>query len=818
MRFVQVFRGSAAGWKLALVLVVIAPGGFAAGTADARDKAIELMQLLVPDPVGDRRGGNQFGHGIAVDGQRALIAAPRVDVPETDAGMVFVMEFDETRWQHTATLQASDARADARFGRTLDLQGDTAVVSTINSQSEDETPGTIYVFDFDGATWTETQRLTLPANSGITFFGLSLSLDQDRLLAGSLPVGSAGAAHLFQRGLSGWSLSATLTADDGEEDDRFGAAVGLDGDTAMVGAHFHEQDGLQTGAAYVYQLTSGGWQQVQKLVPPVPGSFGFSLELQGDRALIGASADSQLSTLSGAAYVFQRNSDRWAQTAKLLPSEPLERGQFGSRVALDGPRALISAYEPDNGATAYLLEFNGNAWTERTKLTAQGEDDRFHHVAIDGSLALLGAPQDDGDHPNSLFESGAVFAFTERNGEWSVASVVPQPRIPGADEAWYGRATVLGEDWAMVGAPGEKDSGMANGAVYVYQRDSEDWRFSSKLSVPGEGDWFGFSLALEDDRLLVSAPNDDTMGDDAGAVYAYRRDGKAWTQQAKLLPPDSMERQRFGTTMAFHGDEVLIAAQEYFAQFDRFGRVHVYENVAGKWSRTGELISSHLEVNDDTGSALALGDNVALVGAPNRSTDREAEFPDREGAVEVFERSNGVWQSVDQWRPTNPGCCASLGVSVALDGDVAMVGDPFSPGRGRAYVYRREATGWRQSQMLPAPDDEPGALFFGQAIALDGPRAIITATTSTNRAADRGVAHSFEFRGVSWVLADRYEAADSGLLANQFGFRDAMVSLSGNQALIGAPANPRLGYEAGVTYALMLDEPLGDRVFGNGFE
>jgi len=113
---------------------------------------------------------------------------------------------------------------------------------------------------------------------------------------------------------------AKLLPADGEAGDRFGYAVALDGNTALVGAEASGDNGQFTGSAYVFVRSGAVWTQQAKLLPAEAESsdhFGWSVALQGDRALIGAWGDDDAAPVGGAVYEFTRANGVWSETAKL---------------------------------------------------------------------------------------------------------------------------------------------------------------------------------------------------------------------------------------------------------------------------------------------------------------------------------------------------------------------------------------------------------------------------------------------------------------------------------------------------------------------
>ncbi|VAX42299.1 hypothetical protein MNBD_PLANCTO03-96, partial [hydrothermal vent metagenome] len=115
--------------------------------------------------------------------------------------------------------------------------------------------------------------------------------------------------------------TAKLLADDGAVSDLFGYSVAMSSDTAIIGASADDDNGSASGSAYVFTQIGGVWSQQTKLLPDDGAEddlFGHSVSISGDAVVIGARFDDDNGTDSGSAYVFIRSGGMWIQQAKLL--------------------------------------------------------------------------------------------------------------------------------------------------------------------------------------------------------------------------------------------------------------------------------------------------------------------------------------------------------------------------------------------------------------------------------------------------------------------------------------------------------------------
>jgi hypothetical protein len=353
---------------------------------------------------------------------------------------------------------------------------------------------------------------------------------------------------------------------------RFGAAVDRDGDTALVGAPRQAVDGDVTGAAFVFRRRAGGWAQTATLRPAAPSpwaAFGAAVSLDGSTALVGAPrAERSDATRSGRCLVFERTDQRWTRAGTLRPGDGQQEA-FATAVELDGETALIGARPihrvaaPLSGS-AYVFERSGGGWSQRAELEpgdGDGRDVFGYSIAIHGDRALVGAPRNlrregDEDRP------GAVYAFARGADDWTQTAAL---RLDGGDHGdAFGESVALQGGVAVVGAPAvEHPTGARGGAVAVLERSGESWRTSARLQpFDGvDGARFANATAVDGETVLVGAPADDNgNGEAAGAVYLVDRRMGTWKLAAKARVADGDPGDRFGQAVALDEGSGLIGA------------------------------------------------------------------------------------------------------------------------------------------------------------------------------------------------------------------------------------------------------------------
>ncbi len=385
-------------------------------------------------------------------------------------------------------------------------------------------------------TTVETELQKLLANDGASGdrFGNSVALDGNVALVGT-PLdddngSGSGSAYVFRWDGSSWVQEAKLTPSDGAPLDLFGNSVAIDGDTAVVGASGDDDNGSGSGSAYVFRWDGSSWVQEAKLTPDDGAAFdqfGRSSALSGNSILVGAFEDNDNGPISGSAYVFRWNGSSWVQEAKLTPDDGAAFDQFGFSVAMDGDTALIGAHEDDdNGArsgSAYVFHWNGSSWIQEAKLTPNDGTtwDRFGwSLALDAGSALIGAFDDD-DNGNS---SGSAYVFRWDGSAWAQeAKLLPSD---GAAQDLFGFSVALYGDNAAIGAYGDADNGSASGSAYVFTRSGSNWSESVKLQASDGSamDRLGYyhrGVDISGTNVIAGASFEDAQGSDAGAAYIF---------------------------------------------------------------------------------------------------------------------------------------------------------------------------------------------------------------------------------------------------------------------------------------------------------
>jgi hypothetical protein len=298
--------------------------------------------------------------------------------------------------------------------------------------------------------------------------------------------------------------------------------------------------------------------------------------MHGNIAVIGAWGDDDNGSNSGSAYVFRRTGGEWTERQKLTAGDGEAFDQFGQAVDVSGPAVAIGAIGTDGDGAVYVYRRIVGGWTEHQKLTdgdGAAADQFGVSVAVDGATMLIGAVLDDDNGLNA----GAAYVFTRSGGVWS-----EQEKLTASDGAsgdGFGGDVALDGNTALVAAALDDDNGESSGSVYAFTRSAGLWSEEQKL-LAGDGapgDQFGDGIALDGNTAVVGAFQDDDNGAESGSAHVWFRTAGTWAEDRKLLASDGAAGDFFGRPVALDGNTAVIGA--YFADHngDASGSAYVFK-------------------------------------------------------------------------------------------------------------------------------------------------------------------------------------------------------------------------------------------------
>lgn len=384
-----------------------------------------------------------------------------------------------------------------------------------------------------------------------------------------------------------FAQQAYVKSSDPRENFQFGSVVALGDDTMAIAEPFNAGG----GRVIVFRRGEGGWarEAVLESAPREPlDLFGINVAIEGDTIVVGSALG---------VHIFIRSGALWSLDTRLITPESGDGAGFGFDVDIDSDTLVVGApFEATDGmfsGAAYVYVRDESGWSEQAFLKANnvGADDFFGFpVAIDGDTIAVGAPEEGGS---------------------SVG-------VNGPDD----------------------DLSPRSGAAYVFVREGTDWSQQAYLkpSNTGVSDSFGDSVTIEDDTIVVGAPDEDgsasgvnrpqdDLAPGAGAVYAFVRQGTEWSQQAYIKASNTDGSDSFGSAVALNNDTLVVGAEEEAGgnaginvdQADNSasesGAAYLFDRRGATWSQKAYIKSSNTGVEDLFGGAVALGSDTLVVGA-----------------------------------------------------------------------------------------------------------------------------------------------------------------------------------------------------------
>jgi hypothetical protein len=796
--------------------------------------------------------------------------ALRLTIDDTNAR--YPLTIDPTAQQAFLKAFLAPTTESDQFGSSVAVSGDTVVVGAqledsnatgVNGNQADDSAinsGAVYVFVRTGSTWTQ-QAYLKASNTGVNDqFGESVAVSGDTVVVGAYAEDSSasgvngnqadnsaltsGAAYIFIRSPGGttWTQQAYLKASNAGAGDFFGRSVAVSGDTVVVGAADEESNA--TG---------------------VNGN-------QADSSASGA----------GAAYVFVRSGITWTQQAYLKASNTGANDSFGSSVAVSGDTVVVGAYLEDSNATgingdqsdnsaggsgaAYVFVRSGVTWTQQAyfKASNTGASDFFgRSVGVSGDTIVVGADGEDsnatginGDQTDNIAgNSGAAYVFIRSPGgtTWTQNAYLKASNTGANDQ--FGNSVAVSGDTVVVGASLENsnatgingnqanNSAADSGAAYVFFRSGTTWTQLAyvKASNTGAGDFFGRSVAVSGDTVVVGAPLEDSnaMGvdgneadnaaTDSGATYVFVRTGPIGIQQAYLkAPPLTSASDSFGSSVAVSGDTVVVGApnedsnatgvngNEADNSAADSGAAYVFVRSGTTWTQQAFLKASNTGASDNFGFSVAVSGDTVVVGADGEDSNATGvngngvgNSDSGSGAAYVFVRSGTTWTQQAYLKASNTGVQDSFGTSVAVSGNTVVVGadgedssatgvngnqaDNTAADSGAAYVFVRSGTIWSQQAYIKA-SNAGASDAFGISVAVAGNTVVVGAyfedsnatgvngNQADNSLSGSGAAYVFVRSGTTWNQQAYLKASNAGA-SDLFG---NAVAVSGGTVVVGA--------------------------------
>jgi gliding motility-associated-like protein len=767
-------------------------------------------EKMLPEKAPNNAEG--FGRAMDFQGTLAVVGAPQSDTARTSSGVVYLFEYDGSRWKKVASLSPSVHKLYHNFGSTVKIAGDYILVGDPTHEVSGKRVGGIYVFQKPAGGWHDMVETSIVTSSDSRCLNLGTSLDvyEQKILAG--------------------------------------APYSLD------------HAGKNTGAAYVFEIQGTNFIEIARLSTShlLNSTFGSKVALKKDIAVVVASEETEpTSTVPGSAYVFEKSTlSSWTDalpTARLKTDAPLgTTWPLGSALAIDETRSTVFVTDyfyggqTDIHAEIRMYKKPVSGWQDKVQdLVHQYTGPYYQTMSFDepflyfttGSSVDIAAPGPSGEwesltpvaqlrssdfHSQLNFGSAlvakdgrvmvaapggvtldrerpiipvlpAVYEFEVPPAGWA-SGIYPEVRkfkyMPRtATDFAFGHEIDIEGEFAVVAAPNDNYKGKGAGVVYVYQLVNLHWNRIAVLS-PSDGepnDYFGGSVAISKNFIAVGAVNKhfrDQSGKivdhNLGAVYIFERPASGWADMEetyKLVKSDNHldytndDRldDNFGVSLDLDFPTLVVGKYERGSR-PNLGSVFVYNLGSGTPVLEATLDPSTRSAVNDFGHAVRIENNtIAISGGPLRFWFIEA------NVVFIYVKKGETWTSGTEsamLRPSDISYGAAFGYSIDMTEDASkiIVGAPgwFKEGgmaytgnyfKGAAYIYEKPATGWQGSieeKVRLTVDGQQSFACMGLSVYIEDRYAAVGSpqnyiTTSGSQNAGSGRVYFYQIPDNGWV-------------------------------------------------------------------
>ncbi|WP_309381220.1 InlB B-repeat-containing protein [Cerasicoccus frondis] len=696
-------------------------------------------------------------------------------------------------------LYAGDGAADDYFGYSVSISGDTAIVGAYQDDDGGNRSGSAYIYVQSQGEWSEQAKLTASDAAANDYFGYSVSISGDTAIIGAYQDDdegkNSGSVYVYTRNNDVWSLQTKLTASDAAADDYFGCSVSISGDTALIGAHYDDDDGSASGSAYVFSRSNGIWTMQEKLTASDAAAydnFGHQVSISGNTALIGAYKNDDGGNSSGSVYIYTPDGDTWTQQAKLTASDAAANDYFGYSVSISGDTAIIGAYQDDDAGndsgSAYIYTRSNGLWTEQAKLTASdaAAGDYFgYRVSISGDFAIVGAYGSD----DATYDNGSAYIYTRSNGLWT--ELVKHTASDATDGDYFGFSVGISGDMAIIGAYGDDIENTSTGSAYIFDLGAPLITVRFNLDKKGQrtgGGELRQQVALYDSAIAPTVKaysgwhfsgwdvDFSLITDEITITATYIRAYTVTFVLGEYGEADENDlTQKVPEGSSANAPLVSVKYGWAFSGWDTdFDQITQNTTITATYiERTLEdYFEQKIYAGDPThganfGSSVCIDGNTVVVGAYG---DDHAGY--NSGSAYIYKQIGGVWVEEAKLTTSDAAEADYFGRSVSISGDTVIIGAHRQGDRGCAYLYIRSDGVWTEQAKLTSSDGEFGDIF-GISVSIDGDTAVVGSTES---------AYIYTRSENVWTEQAKLEASDASA-GDSFGIS---VSISGDSVVVGA--------------------------------
>ena len=776
--------------------------------------------------------GDRFGSSVDIDLDTIVIGAESDRINGVATGSAYVFERTGDSWFETAKLLPDDLDERVIFGFKVGILGDHIAVSAIFDGTPILRAGSVQLFNRDSTGWTRGAKLEASDGDQMDRFGWGVTMSTGKLFAGSWDGSRHGAVYQFDQTGESWSQTAKYMSDLGEDEfqgDDFGQDIAFTNGHLFAGA-------VRNVNGTVFSFDLSGSETILQ-APGVSIASSMNVEEGEDATFSAVSFGTQpisyqwqhstnqgtdwsdIQGATGSSYTFENVTLEMSENQVRVAASNV----VGSRISNPADLFVRVVIVPE---VSSLTLNNGDPVTFIRQVSPRYNGTLATEFRLGETSDLAGVgwlPFDDFNFSNytltaGLGEKTVYFQTRTTAGESEIVSDTislesslngfSYQKLFAGDRAiadYFGQSISVSGNIVVIGAPNQDGNGDDSGKAYVFENQEGSWIEVLEI-IPSDNskrDLFGTSVAIDGDTLAIGSPGDDRIGDGAGSVYVFGRDGNNWIEQAELTGLDSMPEDRFGFSIALRGDRMIIGAPDNSEAASGAGAVYIFERSDGAWNQVAKVVPSDAAPLDDFGSTLSVNGDRILVGSPD--ADRRGT-----GSAYVFIKNGEAWEEEAIFVPESPNGDEQLGTSVALFNDLAAVGAPrnrvfddftFSDfPSGSVFIYQRSGSDWTLLDTIDSLPDTDGE--FGAGVALVEDMLVIGEPNGDSDIGPTGNAYVYTRDAVDgWKLLRKLSPRDLG--RDRFGGR---IAVSGVHILVGSEEDD---FRSGSSYVFDSTRPPG---------
>ena len=563
---------------------------------------------------------DQFGYSVSISGDYAIVGSPWDTIQSlgANAGSAYIFRRTGTNtWDTGINIMADGTFTSQKFGISVAIDGDYAVVGAHESNEQggaaQTKSGVAMIFHRTGAnntpnTWDTGQKIVPSDPAAYDEFGTGVAISGNTAVIGAPKdddnsVTDSGSVYVFVRSGTTWTEQEKLTGGSGTTSGFLGHSVSISGDLVVAGAKYTSDNGLNSGAAYVFRRTgTSTWHSGTKILASWDAAagdqFGQSVAIDGDHVIIGAHLDTDNGLMSGSAYIFHNS----------LTSDTID-----PIITLTGANPdtvdMIPTYTEPGYSVDKVASVADNASSNLT--TSTTGDYWITYTATD-------------PHGNSGTADRRVIVT---DADWDTETKIVASDAAAGDS--FGYSVSISGDYAIVGAYGNDDGGTNSGSAYIFHRTGTGtWDSGTKIvaSDAAAGDEFGWSVAIDGDYAIVGAIGNDDGGTNSGSAYIFHRTGtgnslNTWDSGLKIQHTNPYTWDRFGQSVAIDGDYAIVGTDVPNASSS--GTAHLFRRTttgSNTWDLKTTISPTNGASGDRFGRGVGISGNYAIVGAPQGSS------------------------------------------------------------------------------------------------------------------------------------------------------------------------------------------------------